>query len=340
MFIEALGWVAAVLGAGVALPQVIRLFKTRTTAGLSAPAWQATLGANLAWLAHGFLTGHANIWLPNLCYLIITMTILSRLVVDRRLPLLTTFAPGLALGAVSIALDVWTGPVVFAVAALIPSAFTQLAQFRALVISPNVRAVSMTFLILNVVEPDPLADLGRAGRGDLDHALCATRSRFTDGDEPGLGGLRADTVSSGPGSRSSPPDGSRLELSFVTVAEQAAKARTASIVLAQATRAAKDAGLEAMADALAKAETAVLEANADDVARAEQSGTSAALIDRLRLTPDRIAGMVDGPASAGRSARSRSVTSSAAGPPPAASRSGRYACRSASSGSSTRRVPT
>ena len=49
-----------------------------------------------------------------------------------------------------------------------------------------------------------------------------------------------------------------------------------------------------MADALAKAETAVLEANAVDVARAEASGTSAALIDRLRLTPDRIAGMVQG----------------------------------------------
>ena len=90
----------------------------------------------------------------------------------------------------------------------------------------------------------------------------------------------------------------------MTVAEQAVKARTASIVLAQATRAAKDAGLEAMADALAKAETAVLEANAEDVDRAEQSGTSAALIDRLRLTPDRIAGMVDGPSPARRSARS------------------------------------
>jgi glutamate-5-semialdehyde dehydrogenase len=37
-----------------------------------------------------------------------------------------------------------------------------------------------------------------------------------------------------------------------------------------------------------------LEANARDVARAEASGTSAALIDRLRLTPDRIVGMVDG----------------------------------------------
>jgi glutamate-5-semialdehyde dehydrogenase len=37
-----------------------------------------------------------------------------------------------------------------------------------------------------------------------------------------------------------------------------------------------------------------LEANARDVARAEANGTSAALIDRLSLTPDRIVGMVDG----------------------------------------------
>ena len=45
---------------------------------------------------------------------------------------------------------------------------------------------------------------------------------------------------------------------------------------------------------LAKAETAVLDANAVDVERAEATGTSAALVDRLRLNPDRIAGMVDG----------------------------------------------
>jgi len=49
-----------------------------------------------------------------------------------------------------------------------------------------------------------------------------------------------------------------------------------------------------MADALAKAETAILEANELDVSRAEANGTSTALIDRLRLSPDRIAGMVEG----------------------------------------------
>ncbi|BAK36616.1 gamma-glutamyl phosphate reductase [Microlunatus phosphovorus NM-1] len=80
----------------------------------------------------------------------------------------------------------------------------------------------------------------------------------------------------------------------MSVTEQAVRAREAARVLAKTPRAAKDAALQAMADALAKAETAVLEANAVDVARAEANGTSAALIDRLRLTPDRIAGMVQG----------------------------------------------
>ncbi|MET0167165.1 MAG: glutamate-5-semialdehyde dehydrogenase [Vicinamibacterales bacterium] len=80
----------------------------------------------------------------------------------------------------------------------------------------------------------------------------------------------------------------------MTVQEQAQKARIAALTLSSATRATKDAALLAMADALAKSETAILEANARDVARAEANGTSTALIDRLRLTPDRIAGMVEG----------------------------------------------
>jgi glutamate-5-semialdehyde dehydrogenase len=49
-----------------------------------------------------------------------------------------------------------------------------------------------------------------------------------------------------------------------------------------------------MADALAKSETAILEANERDVARAQANGTSEALADRLRLSPNRIAGMVEG----------------------------------------------
>jgi glutamate-5-semialdehyde dehydrogenase len=80
----------------------------------------------------------------------------------------------------------------------------------------------------------------------------------------------------------------------VTVADLARAAREAARALSAATRASKDAALHAMADSLAKAETAVLEANGRDVTRAEESGTAAALIDRLRLTEERLAGMVDG----------------------------------------------
>ena len=80
----------------------------------------------------------------------------------------------------------------------------------------------------------------------------------------------------------------------MTVEEQAKRARRAALQLSRATRSVKDAGLHAMADALGKAETAVLDANAADIARAEAGGPSIALIDRLRLNPDRIAGMADG----------------------------------------------
>ena len=49
-----------------------------------------------------------------------------------------------------------------------------------------------------------------------------------------------------------------------------------------------------MADALLAAREAILAANAEDVARAEDSGTPANIVDRLRLTDDRLAGMAQG----------------------------------------------
>ena len=74
----------------------------------------------------------------------------------------------------------------------------------------------------------------------------------------------------------------------------AGRARAASYGLALATRARKDAALHAMADALLAGETEILAANAEDVARAEAGGTPPNIVDRLRLTPDRLAGMAQG----------------------------------------------
>ena len=78
------------------------------------------------------------------------------------------------------------------------------------------------------------------------------------------------------------------------VTEAATRARTASRVLALATRAEKDAALTAIADALTTHEATILAANAEDLERAESDGTSAGIIDRLRLDGGRIAAMADG----------------------------------------------
>ena len=79
-----------------------------------------------------------------------------------------------------------------------------------------------------------------------------------------------------------------------SVAEAAGHARRASRGLALATRAQKDRALHAMADALGGAEQEILAANAEDVDRAEAGGTPVNVVDRLRLTPERLAAMAEG----------------------------------------------
>jgi glutamate-5-semialdehyde dehydrogenase len=78
------------------------------------------------------------------------------------------------------------------------------------------------------------------------------------------------------------------------VVELAKRARVACRDLALATRATKDAALEAMADALERRSEEVLAANADDVSRAEDAGVAGHMIDRLRLTPERVTAMAEG----------------------------------------------
>jgi len=78
--------------------------------------------------------------------------------------------------------------------------------------------------------------------------------------------------------------------SFSDVAKAA---RDAAAKLATATRATKDAALTQIADALDANTERIVEANGHDIERATANGTSAALIDRLTLTPERIAAIAN-----------------------------------------------
>ena len=75
------------------------------------------------------------------------------------------------------------------------------------------------------------------------------------------------------------------------IAVMGARAREAGRVLAAAQSGSKRAGLRAAAAAIRNDADAILAANADDMARGAAAGLTAALLDRLRLDPDRLAGI-------------------------------------------------
>ena len=76
--------------------------------------------------------------------------------------------------------------------------------------------------------------------------------------------------------------------------ELGARAKASSKVLALASTAEKDAALHAAADLLESGADRVLEANAADVAAAESAGTTATVVDRLRLDTRRVSAMAAG----------------------------------------------
>ena len=78
------------------------------------------------------------------------------------------------------------------------------------------------------------------------------------------------------------------------MSELALRARAAARLLALASPDQKNQALEAMERAIRANAGPILAANAEDVAEARDGGASAAFIDRLTLTPARIAAMADG----------------------------------------------
>ena len=85
----------------------------------------------------------------------------------------------------------------------------------------------------------------------------------------------------------SPPENTPEAL----VAQLAQRARLARVELARLDAPTRAAGLKAAAAALLADETAILAANGADMAAAAERGLSAAMLDRLRLDPARLAAM-------------------------------------------------
>ena len=91
-----------------------------------------------------------------------------------------------------------------------------------------------------------------------------------------------------------------IETPEALVARLARAGRAAQLRLARLSDAEKTQALLAAAEALREAEGAILAANALDLAAGEANGLTPALLDRLRLTPERLAGIADAVAQVAR----------------------------------------
>ena len=81
---------------------------------------------------------------------------------------------------------------------------------------------------------------------------------------------------------------------MTTLQQQGAAAKAASYTLTTAGTAKKNQALEAIASILTERQEDWLSANTQDVEAAKAAGMRPAMLDRLTLTPERIAGIVDG----------------------------------------------
>jgi glutamate-5-semialdehyde dehydrogenase len=85
-----------------------------------------------------------------------------------------------------------------------------------------------------------------------------------------------------------------MEGEAMSIRAQAERARAAAGALALATRAVKDAGLQAMAGALVARTSEILAGNEPDLAAARAAGMSGAMQDRLALNPARVREAAEG----------------------------------------------
>ena len=148
--VDAIGWIAALSSASLAVPQGVRIAATRSVAGVSTVTWQTMLIAGVAWTCHGLLTGTPQIIWPNMLLAITSGWVLGQLCRARGLPAVRTWAVPMAVAAVAFGADLALGPVAYAAVVFVPGAIGQVSQLREIRRAPDPAGVSMVGLMMNL----------------------------------------------------------------------------------------------------------------------------------------------------------------------------------------------
>jgi uncharacterized protein with PQ loop repeat len=148
---DAIGWIAALSSACVALPQGLRILATRSVAGISRLIWQMTLASGIAWFVHGLVVDRAQIIWPNALLAVTSAWVLIMVCRATGVSLAPAFALPVFGAAIAFGIEAALGPVAFGVAMFIPSAIGQISQLIAIRRATDTTGVSLSGLVVSLV---------------------------------------------------------------------------------------------------------------------------------------------------------------------------------------------
>jgi len=149
--VDVVGWLAVGIGMVVAVPQLVRLARTRKVDGLSLTAWRSVLAMNIAWAAHGVRLEQFALILTNSIGLCSTLPILYLLARQFRRRLLTLLLPSVVVAAAMITVDHVLGSAAYGIVAIAVALVSNIGQSMQLVRAPHVAGVSPLFVTMAVV---------------------------------------------------------------------------------------------------------------------------------------------------------------------------------------------
>lgn len=152
MLLDVLGWVAACTGMLSGLPQLVRLLRERTSAGVSLPMWQLNVAALYAWSCHGFHIGQFSLLISNLLLAVTSTAVVVMICRDRNQSIWVKLVPAFLLSAFLFGvIDLLLGPLVYGLVAVLPLAVGQVTQLLDLRRSVDISGVSGGFLAVNML---------------------------------------------------------------------------------------------------------------------------------------------------------------------------------------------
>ena len=149
--IEVFGWVAAAIGVASNLPQLIRILRARTSAGVSLRLWQISAATTGAWMVHGFLVQKGQMQWPNLLMSLLGLVIVVFVLRDRKQAVAPQLVLPVVLAAALSGSELLFGAMAFGLVIAVPQLYGQVSQLREMVSAPDLSGVSVGYLSIMLV---------------------------------------------------------------------------------------------------------------------------------------------------------------------------------------------